>query len=286
MVSGKNLNPLVMRSAAKINLFLHVTGQRNDGYHQLETAFQFLDFADILKFETRQDDRIIRHDNHEFPLPQNDLIIRTAELLRQEIQANNIAGNPSGVKITLTKKIPPGSGMGGGSSNAATTLRALNRLWDLGLSNHDLQSLAIQLGADVSVFIYAKSCWATGIGNIFESFEPAQHWYCICIPTVAVATENVFSHPHLRHNHRPISRADFYYGKTNNDLEPIARLLHPEVDQALKTLSQYGDAKMNGSGSSVYLRCASKGDANEIRRKLPPHLICIVTRTLNDITEY
>ena len=285
-MTARKLNPLVMRSPAKINLFVHVTGQRNDGYHLLETAFQFLDFADILKFESIEDNRIIRHDNHHFSLPQNDLIIRAAELLREKTQPNKASVKHSGVKITLTKKIPPGSGMGGGSSNAATTLLALNRLWDLGLSRDELLSLAGQLGADVPVFIHAKSCWATGIGDIFESFEPRQHWYCICIPSTTVSTATVFSHPHLRRAHHPISKADFHNDKTTNDLEPITRLLYPQVDQALKTLAQYGDAKMNGSGSSVYLRCICKGDANKIRIQLPPHLKCIVTRTLNDITEY
>ena len=285
MTSSK-LNPLVMRSPAKINLFVHVTGQRGDGYHLLETVFQFLDFADILKFESIEDNRIIRYDNHDFSLPQNDLIIRAAELLREKIQPNNASGNLSGVKISLTKKIPPGSGMGGGSSNAATTLLALNRLWHLDLSRNELLSLSAQLGADVPVFIYAKSCWATGIGNIFESFEPPQYWYCICIPSVAVSTARIFAHPQLQRTHRPISKVDFHNGHTSNDLEPVTRLLHPQVDQALNALAQYGNAKMNGSGSSLYLRCACQGDANEIRHQLPPHLKCVVARTLNDITEY
>ncbi len=282
MTAGKNINSLVMRSPAKINLFLHITGQRSDGYHSLETAFQFLDFADILKFERREDSHIIRCDNHKFSLPQHDLILRAATLLRNTFPANSNIG----VNITLTKKIPPGSGMGGGSSNAATTLLALNRLWNLELSRNDLLALAVQLGADVPVFIYAKSCWASGIGDTFESFEPQQYWYCLCMPSVAVATSTVFSHPHLRRNHPAITRADFYYGNTGNDLEAVTRLLHPEVGQTLDILGRYGDAKMNGSGCSSYLRCACKGDANEIRRKLPSHLHAVVSRTLNDITEY
>ena len=286
-VSGTNLNALVMRSPAKINLFLHITGQRSDGYHLLETVFQFLDFADILKFEILKDSHIVRHDGHEFLLPKNDLIIQAAELLRKEFQS----GNTPGVSITVTKKIPPGSGMGGGSSNAATTLLALNRLWNLGLTRNDLLPLAVQLGADVPIFIYGKSCWATGIGDTFESFEPPQHWYCICIPSVAVSTSAVFSNPDLQRNRpsttkKAMTKKDIQNGNTTNDLEPITRLLYPEVDQALKTLGNYGDAKMNGSGSSVYLRCDSKDKASEICRKLPSHLNCVVTQALNDITEH
>ncbi len=290
--SGTHFNSLVIRSPAKINLFLHITGQRSDGYHLLETVFQFLDFADVLKFEVLKNSHIVRHDEHEFLLPKNDLIIQAAELLRKEFQS----GNTPGVSITVAKKIPPGSGMGGGSSNAATTLLALNRLWNLGLTRNDLLPLAVQLGADVPVFIYGKSCWATGIGDTFERFEPQQHWYCICVPSVAVSTSAVFSHPDLQRNRpsitkkaiaeKAMTKKAMQNGNTINDLEPITRLLHPEVDQALKTLGNYGDAKMNGSGSSVYLRCDSKGKASEIRRQLPSHLNCVVARALNDITEY
>lgn len=278
--SGTN-NTLVIRSPAKINLFLHITGQRSDGYHLLETVFQFLDFADVLKFEVLKDSRIVRHDAHKFVLPKNDLIIRAAKLLRTELQLKNTPG----VSITITKKIPPGSGMGGGSSNAATTLLALNRLWHLGLTRDDLLPLAAQLGADVPVFIYGKSCWATGIGDTFDCFEPPQHWYCICIPSVTVSTATIFEHLELQRERPLMPKTNLQNGNTN-DLEPITRRLYPEVDQALKTLGNYGDAKMNGSGSSVYLRCNSKDQANEICHQLPAHLNCVVAQSMNNITEY
>ena len=305
VMAASSARALVMRSPAKINLFLHITGQRSDGYHLLETVFQFLDFADTLKFEVRQDRRIVRRDEHEFSLPKNDLIIRATELLRKEFHTEFQSSDAPGVRITLTKKIPPGSGMGGGSSNAATTLLALNRLWNLGLTRDDLLPLAARLGADVPLFIYGKSCWATGIGDVFERFEPPQHWCCMCLPSVAVSTSAVFSRfdqrGHSSITKKALSKKDLskkamikntliknraQTGNTANDLEPITRALHPEVDQALKTLSLYGDAKMNGSGCSIYLRCDSKDQASEICRKMPSHLNCAVTRTLNDITEY
>jgi 4-diphosphocytidyl-2-C-methyl-D-erythritol kinase len=280
--SGKNLKPLVVRSPGKINLFLHVTGARSDGYHNIETAFQFLDFPDILKFEVTKNHRIYREDAHEYPIPENDLTIRAATLLREKFGNSRSAG----VKITLTKNIPPGSGMGGGSSNAAVTLIALNRLWRLGLSRRELLHLAAELGADVPVFVYGKSCWATGIGNIFEPFEPRQYWYVICFPPVTVSTARVFSDSRIQSNHLPVSKATFLQGNTVNVLEPITRMLYPEVDEALTILEDFGDPRMNGSGSSVFLRCESKGEANLVRQSLPSYLAAKVVRALNDITEY
>ena len=281
-ISGKNLNPLVVRSPGKINLFLHVTGKRCDGYHNLETAFQFLDFADILKFEATKDSHILREDAHGYSLPDNDLTVRAATLLREKFGSDKSLG----AKITLSKNIPPGSGMGGGSSNAAVTLIALNRLWRLGLTRRELLPLASELGADVAVFVYGKSCWATGIGDEFEPFEPRQFWYVLCFPRVAVSTASVFSHSGLQSNHPSISKAAFLQGDTVNDLEPITRILYPEVDEALTILGEFGDARMNGSGSSVFLRCESKGKANKVRKNLPSYLPAKVVRALNDITEY
>ena len=281
-ISGKNLKPLVVRSPGKINLFLHVTGKRSDGYHYLETAFQFLDFSDILKFEITEDNRIFREDTHGYCLPVNDLTVRAATLLREKF-ATDLS---TGVKITLIKNIPPGSGMGGGSSNAAVTLTALNRLWNLGLTRTELLPLAAKLGADVAVLIHGKSCWATGIGDSFEYFEPRQFWYVLCIPRVEVSTARVFSHPELQRNHPSITQAAYLQGSTVNDLEPITRKLYPEVGEALTILGQFGDAKMNGSGSSIFLRCDSKGEANQVRQNLPSHLSAKVVRALNDITEY
>ena len=273
---------LILRSPAKINLFLHVTGKRDDGYHELETVFQFLDFHDLLRFELTSESGIVRIDDHPYLLPQSDLIIRSSELLA----STRGLKNPAGVKITLTKVIPPGSGMGGGSSNAATTLLALNKLWGLHLTRPELLSLAKQLGADVPVFIYGHSCWATGIGNEFERFDPEQHWYCICIPETAASTQAVFQHPDLCRNHPPVSKLEFHQGKVCNDLETVSGSLYPEIEEAFAILNQYGRARMNGSGASVFLQCESAGVARRIRDQLPDHLHSIVARGLNDIRNH
>ena len=279
---GKFPDSLVLRSPAKINLFLHVAGKRDDGYHELETVFQFLDFHDLLRFELTGESGIVRIDDHPYALPQSDLIIRSSELLA----STQGLKNPAGVKVTLTKVIPPGSGMGGGSSNAATTLLALNRLWGLHLTRPELLSLAKQLGADVPVFIYGHSCWATGTGNEFERFDPERHWYCICIPEVVASTQSVFQHPDLCRNHPPVAKLEFHQGKVCNDLETVSRSLYPEIEEAFAILNQYGRARMNGSGASVFLQCESGATARQIRDQLPDHLHCIVARGLNDIRHH
>ncbi|MCY3770314.1 MAG: 4-(cytidine 5'-diphospho)-2-C-methyl-D-erythritol kinase [Gammaproteobacteria bacterium] len=277
---GPEPGPLVLRSPAKINLFLNVVGKRPDGYHLLETAFQFLDFADRIRYETNAHGRIIRRDDHSYSLPDEDLVIQAANLLSREY------GIRSGVTITLSKVIPPGSGMGGGSSNAATTLIALNRIWGLGLSRRSLIPLARKIGADVPLFIHGRSCWATGIGDRFEDFSPRPHWYCLCIPPASVSTAEVFSHLELKRNPPALTRADFHDGKRFNLLEPVTRSLYPPVDEAFGMLNRYGQARMNGSGSSLFVQCASREEAIGIRDALPETLACRVIRSLNDIIGY
>lgn len=279
-MSGLKPDPLVLRSPAKINLFLNVVGKRPDGYHLLETAFQFLDFADIIRYETNEENRIVRIDDHPYPLPDEDLIIQAAHLLHKEYGAR------SGVTITLSKMIPPGSGMGGGSSNAATTLIALNRIWGLGLSRDSLIPLARKIGADVPLFIHGKSCWATGIGDQFEELSPQPHWYCLCTPQANVSTAEVFSRLEPEPNRPALTRVDFNHGKRFNILESVTRSRYPQVDEVFGILNRYGQPRMNGSGSSVFVQCASKGEAIGIRDALPKKVTCIVTRALNDITEY
>ena len=273
---------ITTRSPGKINLFLHVLRKREDNYHELETIFQFLDFCDFLTFELIDTPDIFRQDDHGFQLPEQDLIIQAAQLLCSTLKIKN----PTGVKITLNKQIPPGSGMGGGSSNAATTLVALNKLWNLNLPREDLLPMARQLGADVPVFIHGQSCWASGIGDILENFDVPETWYCICIPQVLVSTQRVFQHPDLPRSHQPISHCDFQNGETCNDLESVTRSLYPEVDQAISIMSQFGKAQMNGSGSSVFVKCDSKHQAQQLSKKLPNRLNCFVSKTLNDIRGY
>jgi 4-diphosphocytidyl-2-C-methyl-D-erythritol kinase len=268
-----------VKSYAKINLFLHVTGRREDGYHFLETIFQFLNIEDTLTFRPASSHQVNRIDEHEFDIPANDLIIQAATLLKSQSDNPNLPG----VDITLKKRIPPGTGMGGGSSNAASTLIALNRIWKLGKSRDQLLELAIRLGADVPVFVHARSCWATGIGDILKPFTPKEKWYCIYIPEVSVSTAKIFSDPKLTRNHPHVSMDDYPSAETTNDLEAVTRNLFGEVDDAFKLLSKYGNPRMNGSGSSVFIACKSKTHALSIKGALPTGSPCLVARSLNTI---
>jgi 4-diphosphocytidyl-2-C-methyl-D-erythritol kinase len=273
---------LVVRSPAKINLFLHVTGRRDDGYHTLETGFQFLDFSDTLVFSANPDSRVVREDQHPYPLPQFDLVIQAAQALADAAGLST----PPGTTIVLRKRIPPGAGLGGGSSNAAATLIGLNRFWKLGLSNQDLMAIARKLGADVPVFVHGQACWASGTGDRFKAFSPPQHWFCLWIPKCSVSTAEVFSHPDLVRNHMPASEHDYYQGTCTNDLEPVTRLLHPEVDQAIQAMSQHGDVRMNGSGSSLYISGDTRDYCEAIKNKLPGGENIIVVEAINDLSDY
>jgi len=269
--------PLTLLSPAKINLFLHVTGRRADGYHELETLFQFLDFADTLHFEALDQPCISRIDLHDFALPDEDLSIQAARLL----QAAYPQSADLGVTITVNKVIPPGAGLGGGSSNAATTLLALNHLWQLGLTRCKLAELGLQLGADVPIFVRGRSALARGIGEIFEPFDCVEQWFCVCLPTVCVSTEKVFSHPQLRRNHPAIRPGDYESGRTSNDLETVTALIYPGIAEALAQLRHFGNVRMSGSGSALYIGFGSRDQAEHTAAQLPGHLNGFVTRSLN-----
>ena len=258
---------------AKINLFLHVLGVRADGFHQLETQFQFLEFADTLRFKALDQPTIRRIDQHDFQLPEDDLSVRAAKLL----QATHPAATERGVAITLHKVIPPGSGLGGGSSNAATTLMALNHLWQLGLTRNQLAELGLQLGADVPLFVHGRAALAHGIGELLEPTEPPERWLCVCLPPVNVSTATVFAHPQLTPTNRPHSHTP------GNDLEPITTQLHPEVGDALAHLRKHANpnAQMSGSGGAVYAQFNSRAQATTAAEQLPADLNAFVTRSLN-----
>ena len=221
-------------------MFLHVTGRRADGYHVLQTLFQFLNHGDDIEFSVHSDSKIQRIDQHHYALPDNDLCVRAAQLLREAADLPQ-----AGATIVLQKKIPPGSGLGAGSSNAATTLMVLNQLWETGFSTRQLMEIGRQLGADVPIFIYGKSAWAEGIGDQLSPVEPATGWHSVIIPNAHVNTAQMFSSPHLRRDHKPVSYKDFLEDNTSNDLEAITTAHHPEVSKALDHLNQFGDAKMS-----------------------------------------
>lgn len=246
---------------AKLNLFLHVVGRRADGYHLLESVMVFIDWMDTLHFELRSDDRIERHDLGA-PLPEDDLCLRAARLLRET--AARRGQDVPGVDISIEKVIPSGAGMGGGSSDAATVLLALNRLWGLGCHRHELQTLAAQLGADVPFFIFGRNACVSGIGEMLQSVAIEQQSYAVVKPAASIPTAQIFSSPHLRRDSpsaiiegslESAALSALIAGGGRNDLQPVAESLFPEVAQAAQRLeARFGNSQMTGSGSAVFSR--------------------------------
>lgn len=236
---------------AKINLFLHIIGRRSDGYHLLESVFALIDWCDTLHFDLRSDGGISREDLTQ-PLPADDLVMRAARALQQA------GATTQGVHIGIDKQIPSQAGLGGGSSDAASTLLALNRLWRLNFSLDQLQGIGVKLGADVPFFLGGHNAWVQGIGEQIQPVDlPAACWIVVK-PSEGLATQRIFSHPQLKRDTQPaiLSRfADDVFGFGQNDLQPVARKLCTGVDQALSWLSDCGlSARMTGSGSAVFAR--------------------------------
>jgi 4-diphosphocytidyl-2-C-methyl-D-erythritol kinase len=239
---------------AKLNLFLHVTGRRDDGYHLLQSVFMLIDWCDTLHFERRSDSLIHRHDLNT-PLPADDLIVRTARLLQ------STTGTTQGADISIDKRIPAQAGMGGGSSDAASTLLALNRLWKLNLPLSQLETLGLQLGADVPFFLRGRNAWVEGVGEQITPIALPPAHFCVLKPATGIDTASIFRHPALERSTKPATIAVFAadpYGFGHNDLQPVAKMLCPEVTQAIELLETHGlQAKMTGSGSAVFAHCAS-----------------------------
>ncbi|MDG2046034.1 MAG: 4-(cytidine 5'-diphospho)-2-C-methyl-D-erythritol kinase [Halioglobus sp.] len=259
-------------SPAKLNLFLHITGRRTDGYHELQTLFQLLDWGDQMVLSPNQSG-VITLESNDVGIPLEDnLIVRAAALLQR---------GTLGAHITLHKRIPAGAGLGGGSSNGATALLALNRLWDLQLSGPQLQALGTQLGADVPVFVGAHTAWAEGIGEILTPIELPERWYLIIVPDCHVSTAEIFSHDQLTRNTIPIKMAAFFEGDHRNDFQHLVRRLYPDVDNALKVLENFGEAKLTGSGACVFISFDNAIEATEVRARLPEEMTSIVARGVN-----
>lgn len=249
---------------AKLNLFLHVTGQRSDGYHLLQTVFCLLDWNDYLDFTLRTDGAVIRQtDVPEVP-EQDDLTVRAARLLQQTTGCN------LGVDIAIDKNLPMGAGLGGGSSNAATTLIALNRLWQLGLSRETLQILGRRLGADVPFFVYGRSAFAEGVGDVFQPLELKKKHYVVVFPGVHIPTARIFSSGELTRDSVPITISDFAVSTTRNDLQKVACKYYPEVAQAIDWLKQYAPtARMTGSGACVFAEVVTRQEGQQIVAQCP-----------------
>jgi 4-diphosphocytidyl-2-C-methyl-D-erythritol kinase len=270
---------------AKINLFLHITGQRADGYHLLQTVFRLLDFYDTIYLKPTQSNTIKRVNDVAGVPEAQDLCIRAATLLQQYTQCT------MGVEIRIEKRIPIGGGLGGGSSDAATVLLALNRLWQLNLSRKELMALGLQLGADVPFFIFGKNAWAEGVGEQLEAINLHDACYVVLNPNIHVSTAQIFANKQLTKNAIPKTMSDFS-GVRNlstcnsgaeftNQLEKIVCGEYPAVLDCLNWLSQFGDARMSGSGASVFLEMLSEKTATEICNQKPNNVQGFVAKGLN-----
>lgn len=252
---------------AKINLFLHVVGRRPNGYHSLQTAFRLLDHGDILRFAPRDDGRVCRATALPGVPDEIDLCLRAARALQRE------AGVRLGVTITLDKRLPLGGGLGGGSSDAATTLLALNRLWAVHMSRDDLQRLALALGADVPFFVFGRSAFGEGVGEVLRPIDLSSAWYVVVEPPVAVSTAEIFAAEDLTRDTEPIKIADFSAGCSElfgrNDLQPVVCRRHPEVARALAWLDQFAPARMSGSGACVFAVFRDQAAAQAVVAELP-----------------
>ena len=260
---------------AKLNLMLRIVGRRPDGYHELQTVFQFLDYADQLFITPRSDARIIVCNSPEGVDPEQDLIFRAAHLLQRQTQSRQ------GAEIVLEKRIPMGGGLGGGSSDAATTLLALNEIWRTGLNRSQLARLGLSLGADVPVFIGGHSAWAEGVGEKLLETDLPRPWYLILTPECHVSTAAIFAADDLTRNSPRITIRDFLQGVTQNDCLPVVRRNHPEVAAALDWLEHRAQARMTGTGACVFAAFASEEAARDTHRELPDGMQGFVARGVN-----
>jgi 4-diphosphocytidyl-2-C-methyl-D-erythritol kinase len=243
---------------AKLNLFLHITGRRADGYHELQTVFQFLDFCDSLQVEVTRDSRLRRVTAVAGLDEESDICLRAARLLQ------TTAGVARGADIHLHKKIPMGGGLGGGSSDAATTLLALNRVWGIDFDIERLAKLGLQLGADVPVFIHGRAAWAEGVGERLQPVELPEPWYLIIAPAVQVSTAEIFQAPDLTRDCPPITIRHFLAGTGLNVCEPVVRSRYPQVATALDWLAAHTEARMTGTGACVFGRFQTQPEAQNV----------------------
>jgi 4-diphosphocytidyl-2-C-methyl-D-erythritol kinase len=265
---------------AKINLFLHVTGRRPDGYHTLQTVFQFLDLCDFLDFERRDDGEVVRAEELPGVPLEQDLTIRAANALKQCAVAAGLT-SPLGVTIGIDKRLPIGGGIGGGSSDAATTLVALNLLWDLGLPTARLGEVGLGLGADVPIFVAGHAAFAEGVGEELTAVEPPEPWYVLLKPDCSVPTAAVFQDPELTRNTPPITIRAFLEGAGQNDCEPVVRRRFPAVQAALDWLSARAPARMTGTGACIFAPCRDEEHARRIVAETPGPWQAYAVRGLN-----
>jgi 4-diphosphocytidyl-2-C-methyl-D-erythritol kinase len=260
---------------AKVNLFLHITGRRADGYHLLQSVFRLIDKSDVLHLRPTADGIIQRVQDVPGVPEENDLCVRAARLLQKHADCRQ------GVEIRLEKNLPMGGGLGGGSSDAATVLLALNRLWNLNFPRQELLALGLQLGADVPVFIFGNNAWAEGVGEQLQAIPLPDAWYVVLTPDVHVSTAEIFSSQELTRDTIPAKMAAFFKGYGRNDLEPVVCRHYPAVENCLAWLKQFGDARMSGSGASVFLEVESEAEAQRVFALKPENFCGFVAQGLD-----
>lgn len=268
---------LVLQSPAKLNLFLHIVGRRPDGYHLLQTVFQLIDLCDTLTFSLRQDDAIHLMDNTP-QIPSGDNLIVKAALALKSLRPDL-----PGVDIHLEKRIPMGAGMGGGSSNAATTLLALNHLWGLHLGPAELRAIGLRLGADVPVFVAGHSAFGEGIGEQLLPVDLPPAWYVIVKPTIHADTARLFQSPSLKRDTPLITWANYQAGTpTHNDFLPVLLSLYPNLQETVTLLSHFGEPRLTGTGSALFITCESREKAEKCIGQIDQQVVGFVAQGVNE----
>ncbi|VAX76767.1 4-diphosphocytidyl-2-C-methyl-D-erythritol kinase [Serratia symbiotica] len=268
-------------SPAKLNLFLYITGQRGDGYHLLQTLFQFLDYSDTLTLEPRQDNGIHLVTPLEGVPHDYNLVVRAAHLLQTYCERHRLLTAPCGANIRLNKRLPMGGGLGAGSSNAATVLVALNKLWHCGLSKKQLAKLGLNLGADVPIFVHGYAAFAEGIGEQLQPAHPPEKWYLVAHPGINIPTQVIFGDVELKRDTPARSLNQLLVSAYRNDCEPIARKRFPEVEQLISWLLQYAPSRLTGTGACVFAEFDTENTAREVLKKAPVWLRGFVARGVN-----
>ena len=269
------MSPVTLPSPAKLNLFLHITGRREDGYHNLQTVFQLLDYGDSLTFTPNNSGKITISPNLDGVIAKDNLIVRAAKLLQQKTNCTQ------GCDIQIDKKIPMGAGLGGGSSNAATTLVGLNTLWQCGLESKTLADMGRELGADVPVFVHGNSAFAEGIGEQLTPQEIPEQWYLVVTPNVHVSTAEIFSNPQLTRNTSPIKIRALSGEQYRNDCQAVVEKLYPAVKQALEWIKDYNSPLMTGTGASVFCSFDNQAEAVKALELVPKQWNGFVARGVN-----
>lgn len=269
------MQSLTLPAPAKLNLMLHILGRRADGYHELQTLFQFLDHGDELTFTLRTDGQIHLHTALPGVDHDSNLIVRAARALQAE------SGTRKGADIHLLKRLPMGGGIGGGSSDAATTLVGLDHLWQTCLGEDRLAHIGLALGADVPVFVRGRAAFAEGVGERLQTVELSEPWFLVIVPQVSVSTAEIFSDPELTRNTPAITVRSLLAGGGHNDCQPVVEKRYPEVRNALSLLNKFVPARMTGTGACVFGSFPNKGEADKVCRQLPADMPGFVAQGRN-----